>query len=315
MTRLLGLSGSLRAGSFNTALLRAAQARLPPGVTLELATLHGIPLFDADVEARDGIPTAVAALKEKIVASDGVLLATPEYNNGIPGVFKNAIDWLSRPPADAARIFRDRPFAVIGASPGGFGTILSQAAWLPVLRTLGARHWNGGRLLVSRASQVFDAEGAIADPKVAEQLAQFVAGFARFATAGQSALDRWHAMVAARGLDGLDELLADEVVFQSPAVHTPQVGKAITTKYLTAAFQVLAGDQFRYVGEWHGEQSAVLEFETAIGDVQVNGVDMIWWDASDRIVRFKVMVRPVKALQALMPLMAQALQGGAAATS
>jgi hypothetical protein len=142
-----------------------------------------------------------------------------------------------------------------------------------------------------------------------------VAGFARFATAGQSALDRWHAMVAARGLDGLDELLADEVVFQSPAVHTPQVGKAITTKYLTAAFQVLAGDQFRYVGEWHGEQSAVLEFETAIGDVQVNGVDMIWWDASDRIVRFKVMVRPVKALQALMPLMAQALQGGAAATS
>jgi len=92
-------------------------------------------------------------------------------------------------------------------------------------------------------------------------------------------------------------------------VHTPQVGKAITAKYLTAAFRVLGGDQFRYVGEWHGEQSAVLEFETSIGDVQVNGVDMIWWNASDQIVRFKVMVRPVKALQSLMPLMAQALQG------
>jgi NAD(P)H-dependent FMN reductase len=140
VTRLLGISGSLRKGSFNTALLRAAQSRLPPGVTLDVATLQGIPLYDADREAGEGLPAEVTALKDRIVASDGVLLATPEYNNGIPGVFKNAIDWLSRPPGDAARVFRDRPFAVIGASPGGFGTILSQAAWLPVLRTLGARH-------------------------------------------------------------------------------------------------------------------------------------------------------------------------------
>lgn len=311
VTRLVGLSGSLRAGSFNTALLRAAQSRVPPGVTLDVVTLHGIPLYDGDREASEGIPAAVAELKEKIVASDGVLLATPEYNNGIPGVFKNAIDWLSRPASDAARIFGDRPFAVIGASPGGFGTILAQSAWLPVLRTLGARFWSGGRLMVPRASQAFDAQGTLVDAKVAGQIEQFLAGFAAFATAERTVLERWHALVASRNFDGLDELLADDVVFQSPAVHTPQVGKAITRKYLVAALQVLDTGQFRYVGEWHGEESAVLEFETAIGDVQVNGVDMIWWNAAGRITKFKVMLRPVKALQTVVPLMAQALQGDA----
>jgi chromate reductase len=183
MTRILGISGSLRAGSYNTGLLRAARELLPDSVELEVATLHGIPLYDGDVEQRDGVPAAVNELKERIVASDGVLLATPEYNNGIPGVFKNAIDWLSRPPSDAARVFAGRPFAVIGASPGGFGTILAQSAWLPVLRTLGATQWNGGRLLVSRAQQVFDAEGKLTDEAVSQQLAKFVAGFAAFAAA------------------------------------------------------------------------------------------------------------------------------------
>ena len=93
-------------------------------------------------------------------------------------------------------------------------------------------------------------------------------------------------------------------------MHSPQVGKAITKKYLAAAFRVLNTDQFRYVGEWSGENSAVLEFETIIGDVQVNGVDMIWWNDAGKIVRFKVMVRPIKALQTLVPMMAQELQRG-----
>lgn len=181
MTRILGISGSLRTGSFNTALLRAAQSVAPAGVEVEVATLHGIPLYDADVEQRDGLPAAVTVLKDKVAASDAVLLVTPEYNNGIPGVFKNAIDWLSRPPADSARIFGGRPFAVIGASPGGFGTMLAQAAWLPVLRTLGVRHWSGGRLMVSRAQQVFDEHGEIKDEATREQLRKFVAGFAGFA--------------------------------------------------------------------------------------------------------------------------------------
>jgi NAD(P)H-dependent FMN reductase len=182
VTKILGISGSLRAGSFNTALLRAAKASAAAGVDLEIATLHGIPLYDGDVEVRDGLPDAVVKLKEKFVASDGVLLVTPEYNNSIPGVFKNAIDWLSRPPSDISRVFKNRPVAIIGASPGGFGTILSQNAWLPVLRTLGVRHWAGGRLMVSRAGQVFDEKGGLKDDSVREQVTKFVAGFAAYAT-------------------------------------------------------------------------------------------------------------------------------------
>ena len=181
MTRILGISGSLRAGSFNTALLRAAQQVAGDGIAFDAVTLHGIPLYDGDAEARDGLPPAVTTLKDRIIASDGVLLVTPEYNNGIPGVFKNAIDWLSRPAADIARAFGDKPFALVGASPGGFGTILSQNHWLPVLKTLGVQLWSGQKLMVSRAGGVFDADGNLVDDKVREQLAGFVQGFADFA--------------------------------------------------------------------------------------------------------------------------------------
>jgi chromate reductase len=184
MTTILGLSGSLRSGSFNTALLRAATGLMPAGATLQLATLHGIPLYDGDAEARDGLPPAVQELKEKIVACDALLLATPEYNNGIPGVLKNGIDWLSRPSADIARVFGNRPVAVIGASPGGFGTILAQNAWLPVLRTLGTRPWFGGRLMVSRAGQVFNDAGEMVDEKTKAQLQQFLQGFCASLQAG-----------------------------------------------------------------------------------------------------------------------------------
>lgn len=178
---ILGISGSLRAGSYNTALLRAAQALGGASVELQVATLHGIPLYDGDLEQREGLPQSVVSLKELVVASDGVLLATPEYNNGIPGVFKNAIDWLSRPSSDIPRVFGNRPFALIGASPGGFGTILAQNGWLPVLRTLGVRHWTGGRLMVSRAGQVFDEQGELRDEAVRAQLTRFLNGFAAFA--------------------------------------------------------------------------------------------------------------------------------------
>lgn len=177
MTTLIGLSGSLRRGSFNTALLRTAATLLPAGTSLEIRTLHDIPLYDGDVEAGAGIPSAVVALKEAIVAADGLLLATPEYNNGIPGVFKNGIDWLSRPASDIARVFGNKPVGLIGASGGGFGTILGQAAWLPVLRVLGARHWPGGRLLVSRAAQAFSATGELQDAKLREQLEAYLRGF------------------------------------------------------------------------------------------------------------------------------------------
>jgi NAD(P)H-dependent FMN reductase len=181
MTRILGVSGSLRAGSFNTALLRAAEKSAGEGIAFEAATLHGIPLYDGDVEAASGVPEAAAVLKERVAASDGVLLVTPEYNNGVPGVFKNAIDWLSRPAGDIPRVFGGKPFALVGASPGGFGTILSQNHWLPVLKTLGVDLWAGSRLYVSRAGQAFDADGELVDDKVRAQLEEFVRGFARFA--------------------------------------------------------------------------------------------------------------------------------------
>ncbi len=179
MTKLLGISGSLRRGSYNSALLRAATRLMPAESTLEVASIRGIPLYDYDVEVQ-GLPPAVTQLKDAIVAADGVLLVTPEYNNSIPGVFKNAIDWLSRPSADVKRVFGGRAFAIIGASSGNFGTTLSQAAWLPVLRTLGTEPWFGGRLMVARAASVFDESGTLKDATVAEQLRQFLAGYVSF---------------------------------------------------------------------------------------------------------------------------------------
>ena len=180
MTKLLGISGSLRSGSFNTSLLKAASALLPPDTVLDIRTLHGIPLYDGDLEAESGIPMAVKELKQAFHAADGVLLASPEYNNSLPGVFKNAIDWLSRPPADAPMLFAGKRIAVIGASPGGFGTILAQNAWLPVLRTLNTAPWFGGRLMVSRAGSVFDQSGALTDQGVREQLQKYLAGFVEY---------------------------------------------------------------------------------------------------------------------------------------
>src|SRR5436190_210351 len=117
MTRILGISGSLRRGSYNTALLRACAPLLDAGTELEIALLHGIPLYDGDLEAAEGLPQAVRDLKARVIACDGLLLATPEYNNGVPGVFKNAIDWLSRPVSDIPQVFGNRPVGVIGASP------------------------------------------------------------------------------------------------------------------------------------------------------------------------------------------------------
>lgn len=181
MTKILGLPGSLRRGSYNAALLQAAAELAPSGVSVELGSISGIPLYNADVEQSEGIPDAVEALKSRIRAADALLLATPEYNNAIPGVFKNAIDWLSRPPADIPAVFGGRPVAIIGASPGGFGTLLAQSAWLPVLRTLRMRPWFEGRLQVSRAGNVFDNKGRLIDEQVRDQLREFIEGFARFA--------------------------------------------------------------------------------------------------------------------------------------
>ena len=180
MTSIIGIAGSLRSGSFNAALLRAACEFVPEDGRLDIESIAGIPLYNADLEA-EGIPEAVTRLKDRIAAADGLLIVTPEYNNAIPGVAKNAIDWLSRPPSDIPRVFRGKPVAVMGASPGRFGTVLSQAAWLPVLRTLGTRAWFGGRLQVSHANDAFDGQGRLVDEKIRELLGKFVREFFAFA--------------------------------------------------------------------------------------------------------------------------------------
>jgi NAD(P)H-dependent FMN reductase len=180
MTQIIGIAGSLRRDSFNAALLCAALEFVPNGARLDIESIGDIPLYNYDVEAED-IPASVTRLKDKIAAADGLLIATPEYNNAIPGVVKNAIDWLTRPTADIPRIFRDKPVAVMGASPGRLGTVLAQNAWLPVLRTLGTRPWFDGRLMVSQAGQMFDAEGKLVNDMVRDLLRDFVADFFTFA--------------------------------------------------------------------------------------------------------------------------------------
>jgi len=118
----------------------------------------------------------------------------------------------------------------------------------------------------------------------------------------------WHELVRTRNVAGLDTLLADDVVFHSPVVHTPQVGKAITARYLAAAFHVFFNPSFRYVREIIGESDAMLEFETEIDGVHVNGVDLIKWNESGQIVEFKVMLRPLKAINLIHQRMAALLQ-------
>jgi hypothetical protein len=121
-------------------------------------------------------------------------------------------------------------------------------------------------------------------------------------------IETWHQFVKTRDLAALKRLLADDVVFESPVVHTPQVGKPITTAYLAAAMQVLGNDSFRYLNEWHGATSSVLEFESTCEGILINGVDMISWNPAGQISRFKVMVRPLKAVNKLHELMGRMLQ-------
>jgi hypothetical protein len=125
-------------------------------------------------------------------------------------------------------------------------------------------------------------------------------------------IEQWHQVVKSRDAAALKELLAEDVVFVSPVVHTPQAGRPITLAYLRAAMQVLNNDSFRYLNQWYGPDSAVLEFECVVEGITVNGIDMIHWDSAGRIDHFKVMVRPLKAVNKLHEMMGRELQRGGA---
>lgn len=172
--KILGVAGSLRAGSLNRALIRAAAERAPANMQIDLFDLRVVPLYDGDVEA-EGDPESVAAFKSAIRASDGVLFATPEYNHGVPGVMKNAVDWASRPPRDAA--LNAKPVGIIGASPGQTGTARGQSQLRQAFEFTNSFCMPQPELLVFRAHEKFDAEGRLVDDATAEYLGRYLAAF------------------------------------------------------------------------------------------------------------------------------------------
>jgi chromate reductase len=158
--KVLGISGSLRQGSYNTAVLRAAAELVPSGMTLELSDdIRNLPLYDDDVR-QAGLPPAVATFRQKLAAVDAVLIVSPEYNYSIPGVLKNAIDWASRPPEQP---FDGKTLAIMGASPGNYGTARMQYHLRQVAVFLNMQVLNRPEVLIARAQEKVDANGKLTD--------------------------------------------------------------------------------------------------------------------------------------------------------
>jgi NAD(P)H-dependent FMN reductase len=177
VAKLVGIAGSLRKQSFNRALLAAAAELVPEGATLEIVSIDDFPLYDGDIEASRGVPSAVARVKDALAGADGLVIATPEYNGGVPGVAKNAIDWMSRPPEDIERVFYGKWVALMGATPGRFGTAFAQTAWLHVLRTLRMRLWTeAGPFYLPQASKVIE-NGKLEDAEQRTRLADYMAAY------------------------------------------------------------------------------------------------------------------------------------------
>jgi chromate reductase, NAD(P)H dehydrogenase (quinone) len=178
MAKLIGISGSLRLGSYNTALLECAFKLIPEGSSLEIESISEIPLYNGDLEESEGMPASVTALKNSIQAADGLIIATPEYNGSIPGVLKNTIDWLSRTNLDDLNVLNGLPVALMGATPGGLGTVNAQGACLPIFRSLRMQLWvAGGGLMVSGAYQKLNENGELQDDTLREQIETYLNGF------------------------------------------------------------------------------------------------------------------------------------------
>lgn len=173
--RVLGFAGSLRKASLNRFLLRAAQELAPSAMTIEVFDLLPIPLYNGDVEAA-GEPPAVGQFKQAITDADAVLIATPEYNHGVPGVTKNAIDWASRPPHHAP--LNKKPVGIIGASPGLTGTARGQSQLRQAFEFTNSYCMPQPELLVYRANEKFGHNGNLTDDKTRELLAAYLTEFA-----------------------------------------------------------------------------------------------------------------------------------------
>ena len=170
---ILGISGSLRAGSFNTALLRTAQASAPDDMKIDIATLENIPLYNGDIDGLEK-PQPVQDLSDAIRRADGVLIATPEYNFSMSGVLKNAIDWISRVDDQP---FAGKPLGIIGASAGGLGTARAQYHLRQVFVFLDPRVMNRPELFVSSAFKKFDEDGQLNDEETAKFLSAYLVAF------------------------------------------------------------------------------------------------------------------------------------------
>jgi chromate reductase len=175
--KVLGFAGSLRQGSFNRALLRAAQELAPPDLAITLFDLAPIPLYNADVEAA-GDPGPVAAFKEAVRQADGLLIATPEYNYSVPGVLKNAIDWASRPPTGS--VLGGKPAMLVGASPGMGGTMRAQLALRQSFVFTQTLAMLQPEVVVARAQEKFDAQGRLTDESTRQHLGKALAAFAQW---------------------------------------------------------------------------------------------------------------------------------------
>ena len=173
--RVLGVAGSLRQASFNRALLRTAVELAPPGMTIDTFDLLDVPLYNGDVEA-GGDPPGVAAFKRAIREADAVLFVTPEYNHGVPGVMKNALDWASRPPRSAP--LGGKPVGVIGASPGQTGSARGQSQLRQAFEFTNSYCMPQPEILVFRAHEKFDAEGRLTDEATAKYLGRYLEALA-----------------------------------------------------------------------------------------------------------------------------------------
>jgi len=172
--RLLGISGSLRKGSFNTAALRAAKELLPDEMNMEIFNIGELPLYNEDLREQ-GFPPKVQELREKIAAADALLIASPEYNYSIPAPLKNAIDWASRPPQQP---FDGKPIGIMGASPGALGSARAQYHLRQSFIFLNGMVLNRPEIMIASAHEKFDADGKLTDEKTRDFIQQMLMSLA-----------------------------------------------------------------------------------------------------------------------------------------